>query len=128
MERRLRKALRASKIIVVREDIEHVPPCLIVWIWSFFYIFYLCSSLSLHREKLQLPCPGPIHAEDLHRAGGLFIIIYACTAPLDFTVLMPSRGAAKNYVPASLFLVIIGVATMALPLYSKYIKFSNRSD
>ena len=60
--------------------------------------------------------------------GGLFMIIYACTAPLDFTVLMPSRGAAKNYVPASLFLVIIGVATMALPLYSKYIKFSNRSD
>lgn len=60
--------------------------------------------------------------------GGLFIIIYACTVPLDFTVLMPSRGGAKNYVPASLFLVIVGVATMALPFYSKYIKFSNRND
>jgi hypothetical protein len=60
--------------------------------------------------------------------GGLFIIIYACTAPLDLTVLMPSRGVAKNYVPASLFLVIVGVATMALPFYSKYIKFSNRND
>ncbi len=60
--------------------------------------------------------------------GGLFIIIYACTAPLDFTVLMPARGGTKNYVPASIFLVIVGAATMALPLYSKYIKFSNRTD
>lgn len=60
--------------------------------------------------------------------GGLFIIIYGCTAPLDFTVLMPSRGGAKNYVPASIFLVIVGVATMTLPFYSKYIKFSNRND
>lgn len=60
--------------------------------------------------------------------GGIFIIIYACTAPLDFTVLMPSRGGAKNYVPASLFLVIVGVATIALPFYSKYIKFSNKND
>ena len=27
--------------------------------------------------------------------GGLFMIIYACTTPLDFMVLMPSRGGAK---------------------------------
>lgn len=60
--------------------------------------------------------------------GGLFMIIYACTTPLDFMVLMPSRGGAKNYVPASIFLVIVGVAIMTLPLYSKYIKFSNRND
>lgn len=60
--------------------------------------------------------------------GGLFIITYACTATLDFTVLMPSRGGAKNHVPASIFLVIVGVATMALPFYSKYIKLSNRNN
>lgn len=60
--------------------------------------------------------------------GGLFLIIYACTIPMDLTVLMPSRGAAKNYVPASIFLVIVGIATMALPFYSKYIKFSNRNE
>jgi amino acid permease len=60
--------------------------------------------------------------------GGLFLIIYACTIPMDFTVLMPSRGAAKNYVPTSIFLVIVGIATMALPFYSKYIKFSNSNE
>ncbi len=60
--------------------------------------------------------------------GGLFIIIYACTTPLDFTVLMPSRGGAKNYIAAPLFLVIVGVATIGLQFYSRYIKFSNRND
>lgn len=60
--------------------------------------------------------------------GGLSMIIYACTASLDLSVLMPSRGGAKNYVPASIYLVIVGVAIMTLPLYSKYIKFSNRND
>lgn len=60
--------------------------------------------------------------------GGLLLIIYACTAQLDCTVLMPSRGGAKNYIAASLFLVIVGIATMALPLYSKYIRFSNSND
>ncbi len=60
--------------------------------------------------------------------GGLFMIVYACTAPLEFTVLMPARGGAKNYAPASIFLVIAGAATMALPLYSKHIKFSNKNS
>ena len=59
---------------------------------------------------------------------GLFTIIYACTAPLEFSVLMPARAGTKNYVPASIFLVIVGAATMTLPLYSKYIKFSNKID
>jgi len=57
--------------------------------------------------------------------GGLALIIYGCTAPLDFKVLMPSRGTSKNEVPASFFLVILGAALMTLPIYSKYIKFSN---
>jgi uncharacterized metal-binding protein len=60
--------------------------------------------------------------------GGLFLIISACTTPMELAVLMPSRGTAKNYVPASIFLVIVGVATMTLPLYSKYITFSNRNE
>lgn len=59
---------------------------------------------------------------------GLALVVYACTLPSDLTVLMPSRGTAKNYVPASIFLVIVGVATMALPLCSKYITFSNRNE
>ncbi len=60
---------------------------------------------------------------------GIFMIIYACTAPPDFMVLLPSRGGwSKSYVSASIFLVIVGAATLALPLYSKYIKFSNRND
>ena len=59
---------------------------------------------------------------------GLVLIVYAFTLPADLTVLMPSRGTAKNSVPASIFLVIVGVATMALPFYSKYIKLSNRNE
>ena len=58
---------------------------------------------------------------------GLFLIIYACSAVLDFKVLMPSGGTSKNEIPASFFLVILGTALMTLPLYSKYIKFSNKS-
>jgi len=61
-------------------------------------------------------------------AGGLSLIIYALAVPLDFKVLMPSRGAAKNEVPASYFLVIVGVTLLTLPLYSKHIKFSNSSE
>lgn len=60
--------------------------------------------------------------------GGLFLIIYACTAPLDFKVLMPSRGTSKNEVPASFFLVILGIALITLPIYSKFIKFSNKLE
>jgi uncharacterized membrane-anchored protein len=60
--------------------------------------------------------------------GGLFLIIYAWTIPMDFSVLMPSRGAAKNDVPASIFFAIVGIATMTLPFYSKYIKFSNKNE
>lgn len=59
--------------------------------------------------------------------GGLSLIVYACTASLDFNVLMPSGGTSKNEIPASFFLVILGAALMTLPLYSKYIKFSNKS-
>ncbi len=60
--------------------------------------------------------------------GGLSLVIYACTAPLDFKVLMPSHGTSKNEVPASFFLVILGTALMTLPIYSKYIKFSNENE
>lgn len=60
--------------------------------------------------------------------GGFFLIIYACTIPMDLTVLMPSRGSAKNNVSISIFLMIVGIATMALPFYSKYIKFSNSDE
>jgi hypothetical protein len=59
--------------------------------------------------------------------GGLFMIFYACTASLDFKVLMPSGGTAKNEIPAPIFLVILGATLVTLPLYSKYVKFSNKS-
>jgi hypothetical protein len=60
--------------------------------------------------------------------GGLFLVFYACTTPLDFKVLMPSAGGPNRDVPAAIFLVILGIAAMTLPLYSKYIKFSNRNN
>ncbi len=60
--------------------------------------------------------------------GGLFLIIYGCTIPMDLAVLMPSRGTAKNYVPAPIFIEIVGATIMALPIYSKYLKFSNRNE
>ncbi len=61
--------------------------------------------------------------------GGLFLIIYACAVQMDFEVFMPARsGMTHNFVPASIFFVIVGVATMVLPFYSKYIKFSNKSE
>ena len=60
--------------------------------------------------------------------GGLFTIIYAFTAPLEFSVLMPGRPGMKNHVPASIFLAVVGAATMTLPLYSKYIRLSNKVD
>lgn len=57
---------------------------------------------------------------------GVGIIIYACTTSPDFMVLLPSRGGwSKSYLSSSIFLAIVGSAIMALPLYSKYIKFSN---
>jgi len=59
--------------------------------------------------------------------GGLSLILFAWATPLDFKVLMPSRGGPNTDVPASIFLVILGVATMLLPFYSKYIKFSNKN-
>lgn len=59
---------------------------------------------------------------------GLFMIIYAWSAPDDWLVLMPGLGGMKNHIPAAVFLVVVGVATMALPLYSKYISFSNKSE
>lgn len=59
--------------------------------------------------------------------GGLFLIVYACTAAPDFKVLMPSGGTAKNDIPASIFLFIVGAALATLPLYSKHVKFSNKN-
>lgn len=59
---------------------------------------------------------------------GFLLIIFAYKTQPDFRVLMPSRGGAKNYVSASIFLVIVGAAIMALPLYGRYIKFSNSND
>lgn len=58
--------------------------------------------------------------------GGLFLIFYAYTAPLDFMVLMPSGGTAKNEIPASIFLLVIGGVLVTLPFYSKYVEFSNK--
>jgi hypothetical protein len=60
--------------------------------------------------------------------GGLSLVLYACTTPLDFKIIMPSHGGPNNGIPASIFLVILGIAAMALPLYSKYIKFSNKKE
>lgn len=57
--------------------------------------------------------------------GWLLMIFYACTTPSDFNVLLPTRNGNKVYVSGSIFMVIVGAGMMLLPLYSKYIKFSN---
>lgn len=96
---------------------------------SFFFIPFLYFPLYLYIERAFRQHVMVQYAlKTFTVLGGLFTIIYACTAPLDFPVLMPGRPGMKNDVPASLFLVIIGAATMTLPLYSKYIKFSNKTD
>ena len=59
---------------------------------------------------------------------GLLLMIYAWTAPIDFTVFVPGRAGMKNYIPASVFLMVVGIATMALPLYSKYLRFSKKNE
>ena len=96
---------------------------------SFFFIPFIYFPLYLYLErKFKHHSKVQYILRIFTVLGGFFMIVYACTAPLDFTVLMPARGGTKNYVPASIFLAIVGAATMALPLYSKYIKFSNEGE
>lgn len=59
---------------------------------------------------------------------GLVMMIYGFTLSADLAVLLPSRGGDKVYLPASVFLVVVGIAMMMLPLFSKYIKFSNTGE
>ena len=57
---------------------------------------------------------------------GIFLIVFACTTTFDFSVYLPARGGGSG-IPTSIFLAIAGIALMTLPLYSRYIKISNRS-
>lgn len=59
--------------------------------------------------------------------GGFTLMLSALAVSPESMVLLPSRGGTKHHVAASVFLVIVGAATMALPFYSKYIQFSNRN-
>ncbi len=59
---------------------------------------------------------------------GVLLIVFGCTDTVSFDVPMPSRGTARHTVPGSLFLVILGVFQMTLPLYSKYIRFTNPDE
>ncbi len=60
--------------------------------------------------------------------GGLFLIIYAFTAGLNYNIPVPSKPGTNNYVPASIAFSILGGAMMTLPLYSKYIRFTNKES
>lgn len=96
---------------------------------SFFFMPFIYFLIYLYIErKFSNHARVQYALKILTVSGGLFTIIYACTAPLEFSVLMPGRPGMKNYVPGSIFLAIVGAATMTLPLYSKYIKFSNKTD
>lgn len=89
----------------------------------FIYValyLYIERSLSSHALVLYT-------LKTITVLGGLFLIFYGCTASLDFKVLMPSGGTAKNEIPASIFLVILGAFLLTLPLYSKYVRFTNNS-
>lgn len=96
---------------------------------SFFFIPFLYFPIYIYMErKFSNHVTVQSALKIFTVLAGLFTIIYAFTAPLDFPVLMPGRAGMKNHVPASIFLVIVGAATMTLPLYSKYIRFSNKID
>ena len=96
---------------------------------SFFFIPFIYFPIYLYIErKFSHHVMTQYVLKTFTVLCGLFTIIYACTAPLDFPVLVPGRPGMNNHVPASIFLVIVGAATMTLPLYSKYIKFSNKTD
>ena len=90
------------------------------FIYVFLYL-YIVRKFSQHLVVLHL-------LRIITVFFGLFTIVYAYTTPSDFMVLMPSRGGDKVYVSSSVFLMVVGAATMALPLFGKYIKFANRND
>lgn len=96
---------------------------------SFFFIPFLYFPIYIYVErKLSSHSTFQYALKIFTVLAGLVTIIYACTAPLEFSVLMPGRPGMKNHVPASIFLVVVGAATMTLPMYAKYIKFSNKTD
>ena len=96
---------------------------------SFFFIPFLYFPIYIYIErKFSNQAMVQYALKVFTVLVGLFTIIYALTAPLEFSVLMPGRPGMKNHVPASIFLVIVGAATMTLPLYSTYIRFSNKID
>jgi hypothetical protein len=96
---------------------------------SFFFIPFLYFPLYIYIErKFSNEATVQYALKTFTVLAGLFTIIYAVTAPIDFPVLMPGRPGMENHVPASVFLAIVGAATMTLPLYSKHIKFSNKMD
>lgn len=59
--------------------------------------------------------------------GGGALILGALAVPPESLVLLPSRGGTQHHVQASVFLMIVGAAIMALPVYSRFITFSNRT-
>ena len=96
---------------------------------SFFFIPFLYFPIYLFIErKFSDQATVQCALKAFTVLAGLFTIIYAVTATIDFPVLIPGRPGMANHVPASVFLVIVGAATMTLPLYSKHIKFSNKMD
>lgn len=91
-----------------------------------FFIPFLYIAFYLYLEKrLDLASPLRGQVKVLTILLGVFIFVYAFTGP-DFSVLIPSRGE-KIYLPASLYLIVVGLATLTLPFYSRFIKFSNKN-
>lgn len=96
---------------------------------SFFFIPFLYFPIYIYMERKFSNRTVVQYALKIFTVlAGLFTVIYALTAPFEFPVLMPGRPGMKNHVPASIFLAVVGAATMTLPLYSKYIRFSNKID
>ena len=96
---------------------------------GFFFAPFIFVLLYLIIERAVNPTSGIQYlVKAVAALGGLFLIVCALYAPPEFMVLMPGRaGQHANYIPASIFLAIAGAATMALPLYSKFLTFTNRS-
>lgn len=96
---------------------------------GFFFVPFVYVALYLCIERV---FDGQAVVQRLLKTftliGGVALVLSALAVSPQSMVLLPSRGSAKHHVPASAFLVIVGVAIMALPLYSKYIQFSHRNS
>jgi hypothetical protein len=95
---------------------------------GFFFVPFVYVALYLCAERV---FAGRAFVQRLLKTftliGGIALVLSAFVVSPESMVLLPSRGSAKHHVAASAFLVIVGVAIVALPFFSKHLQFSHRN-